>query len=89
MQINAKNGEALTNKDILYASVKLAKALELQGVKVGDNVSLISENRSNWFIPVCASLYLGAVVAPINPSYAEGKLFFCFINKILDRKSVV
>ncbi|KAI4484390.1 hypothetical protein M0802_013099 [Mischocyttarus mexicanus] len=73
-EIDAENGQILTYKDILEKSVKLAEVLKKHNIKVEDKVSIIAENHCNWIVAAYASIYLGAVVAPINPVYTEVEL---------------
>lgn len=54
-------------------SVKLARFLQRYGIKVGDRIGIIAENRLNWFIPACAAMYIGAIFTPYNPQYTECK----------------
>ncbi|KAI4479669.1 hypothetical protein M0802_014364 [Mischocyttarus mexicanus] len=70
-KIDAENGQILTYKDILEKSVKLAEVLKKHNIKVEDKVSIISENHCNWIVAAYASVYLSAVVAPINLVYTE------------------
>lgn len=61
----------MTFGDLLEKSVKLANFFQKFGIKMGDVIGIATENRMNWIIPACASLYLGAVLAPYNPMYTE------------------
>ncbi|XP_024937868.1 luciferin 4-monooxygenase isoform X2 [Cephus cinctus] len=74
LQVDAASGEFLKSEDILVKSIKLAEALRFRGIKAADRVSISSENHPNWLIPMCATFYLGAVLAPFNPAYAEGEV---------------
>mgnify|MGYP002780400588 CR=1 FL=1 len=47
---------------------RLAAALELLGVRSGDRVALLSENRPEWALGDYAVLALGAVTVPIYPT---------------------
>ena len=76
LQVDAKSGKVLTNKDILDASVKLAEALRLRGVKNGDRIALASENHSYFFTAAYAALYCGGVLATLNPEFAESMHYF-------------
>ncbi|XP_014612523.1 PREDICTED: 4-coumarate--CoA ligase 1-like [Polistes canadensis] len=73
-EINAETGQFLTYKDMLEKTVKLTEALKKRNIKVGDKVSIIAENHCNWFVAMYASIYLGTVVAPMNPTYTEVEL---------------
>ncbi|XP_012216914.1 luciferin 4-monooxygenase-like [Linepithema humile] len=69
--IDGSNGKQMTSKELLEKSIKLAKFLQKRGIKIGDRISIATENRVDWLIPACASLYLGTVLAPYNPMYTE------------------
>lgn len=45
------------------------------GIRPGDVVGVSSENNLDFCIPVLATLYIGAVCAPLNPAYIEGDIF--------------
>ena len=48
--------------------VRIALALHQSGIKKGDRVALLSENRPEWAYADLATLSLGAVVVPIYPT---------------------
>lgn len=73
MQIDGYNGNRMTGKELLEKSVKFANFLQKYGIKVGDRISIVSENRIDYLIPVCATFYIGAILAPYNPLYTERK----------------
>ncbi len=49
----------------------LARALDRLGVRAGDRVAILSENRIEWALTDYALLGLGAVVVPIYPALLE------------------
>lgn len=69
--IDGYNGNRMTGKELLEKSVKFANFLQKYGIKVGDRISIVSENRIDYLIPVCATFYIGAILAPYNPLYTE------------------
>ncbi|TGZ49724.1 luciferin 4-monooxygenase [Temnothorax longispinosus] len=69
--IDGPTGNRMTYRELLEKSVKFANFLQKYGIKIGDRIGIATENRLNWLIPVCASFYLGAIVAPYNPMYTE------------------
>ncbi|KAL0128142.1 hypothetical protein PUN28_003409 [Cardiocondyla obscurior] len=71
--IDGPTGKRITYREILEKSVKLANFLQRYGIKIGDRIGIATENQLNWIIAVCASYYLGAIVAPYNPMYTECK----------------
>lgn len=52
----------------------------MKGYKSGDVVSICSENRLEFTIPVIATLYIGIVCAPLNPIYTKGKVRLRGVN---------
>ncbi|XP_054010236.1 luciferin 4-monooxygenase-like [Hylaeus anthracinus] len=73
-QVNAYTGKKQTFKEILDISRKLAIAIDKEGLKKGDHIAICSENNTEFCIPVCAALYLGVTVCPLNPLYTEMEL---------------
>ncbi|KAG7202960.1 hypothetical protein KM043_010097 [Ampulex compressa] len=71
VQIDEQTGESLTSRDILVKSIKFAGILKSRGVKMGDKIGMATENHPNWLIPTCATIFIGAVVTPLNPAYTE------------------
>ncbi|XP_011688648.1 PREDICTED: luciferin 4-monooxygenase-like [Wasmannia auropunctata] len=72
--IDGPTGNQITYRELLQKSVKFAKFLQKFGIKIGDRIGISTENRLNWLIPVYASYYIGATVAPYNPMYTEYEL---------------
>lgn len=66
---DAVTGETRTFSDILTRSLSVAECLRVRGVAVGDVVAICSENNLDFIIPVLATYYIGAICAPLNPSY--------------------
>ncbi|XP_044020357.1 4-coumarate--CoA ligase 1 isoform X2 [Aphidius gifuensis] len=78
VQVNAKTGEILTSHDLLKKSVRLAVSLdERYHCKPGDTIAISSENNCDFFIAVCAGLFRGACIAPINSSYLKDEIHHC------------
>lgn len=73
-QVNAYTGEEQTFQHISIGTRKLAIALKNQGLQVNDCVAVCSENSTQFCIPVCATLYLGATICPLNPLYTKREL---------------
>lgn len=69
--IDGSTGNQMTCRELLEKSVKLAKFLQRYGIKIGDRIAIATENRLNFLISACAISYLGAILAPYNPSYTE------------------
>lgn len=58
----------ISTKEFTERVQALAAALELLGVKTGDRVALLSENRPEWAITDFACQCYGAVLVPIFPT---------------------
>ncbi|KAK0081179.1 hypothetical protein PV325_012630 [Microctonus aethiopoides] len=77
VQIDAKSGETLTNHDLLKQSVILSKELMNKNIKINKTIMISSENSNNYFIAVCATIFTGACISPINPAYLEEEIRHC------------
>ena len=67
--------------DELYKKVELfANGLKSLGVKRGDKISILSENRPEWPISDIASLAIGAVDVPIFPTLTAKQCEYILIN---------
>nr|BAF96580.1 luciferase homologue [Agrypnus binodulus binodulus] len=86
--IDYQTKQSISYKNLFEATCKLAHSLEEYGLKQNDVIAICSENNLNFYKPVCAALYCGIVIAPLNDSYSEGeyvnalnisepKLIFC------------
>ena len=73
-QVDAATGESITYYEIYRRSVALAQNLAALGIRRGDSVGISSENNINFVLPVLATAYLGAAMAPYNHLYTSGKL---------------
>src|SRR5512133_3950084 len=57
---------SLTYEELYVYGEKLAVYLQSQGIKAGDRIVLISENRPEWVITDIATLILGAILVPVH-----------------------
>ncbi|XP_058811880.1 uncharacterized protein LOC131676664 [Topomyia yanbarensis] len=72
-------GTELRYLELLEQAVRLGECLRvLAGVKVGDVIGIVSENRLEFPPVLFASIFLGATVAPINLTYTERELEHAF-----------
>ena len=74
VQINGATDTKWTAREILDASIEVAKALFRAGIKKGDVVSIVSENRVEFIFIAYGAFMLNAVLAPLNPNYSEREL---------------
>src|SRR5450759_4212209 len=65
LQRRALGWVPISSTEIYRGVVGVARALESWGVRKGDRVAILSENRPEWTITDFAALALGAVTVPI------------------------
>src|ERR1700733_3823927 len=65
LQKRAQDWVPVSSAEIYRSVVGIARALESWGVRKGDRVAILSENRPEWTITDFAILALGAVTVPI------------------------
>jgi len=58
----------ISSKDLYRNVVGTARKLQDWGVRKGDRVSVLSENRLEWAVADFATMLLGAIVVPIYPT---------------------
>lgn len=76
--INGITGEKLSAVKLATKSVDLAKGLLNCGVRPGDIVSIVSENRFEFAYILFGTIFLNCVSAPLNPTYSENELKHAF-----------
>jgi long-chain acyl-CoA synthetase len=67
-------GAQLTYRDLDRLSDACAAALQSLGLKRGDRVALLLPNCPQFLIAELGAWKIGAIVAPLNPMYAEHEL---------------
>jgi long-chain acyl-CoA synthetase len=65
LQKGAQGWVPISSTEIYRGVVGVARALESWGVRKGDRVAILSENRPEWTITDFAALALGAVTVPV------------------------
>ncbi len=69
-----------STSEYLSKAMKMSKGFIQLGIKPGDKVALISNNRSEWNICDVALLQIGAVSVPIYPTITEKEYTYIFNN---------
>jgi acyl-CoA synthetase (AMP-forming)/AMP-acid ligase II len=65
----------------LNQSLRLAAVFQKIGVQKEDSIGIISENNWENYVVILATLFIGATIAPINPTYIESEYtIFSYIN---------
>ncbi|RZC37046.1 luciferin 4-monooxygenase-like [Asbolus verrucosus] len=72
--VDAITGESISYREILVQTCSLAESLKKSGYGKHTIITICSENRIEFFIPVIAALYIGATLAPINHSYTKTEM---------------
>jgi long-chain acyl-CoA synthetase len=72
--------QPLSSRAALEKAASLAVSLSRRGVKRGDHVALISENRLEWALTDYAVLSLGASTVPIYPTLLEPDIEFILLD---------
>lgn len=70
------NWVAISSQDFYRRVAATAKGLQAWGVKKGDRVAILSENRPEWAIADFAALAMGAVVVPIYATLTAEQIGF-------------
>jgi len=64
----------ISSQEALRRAAALAAALERRGVKPGERIALLSENRPEWTLTDYAILGMGAVTVPLYPTLLDPDL---------------
>lgn len=65
----------ITYNQLKEQTLQIAGSMHAWGVRKGDVIGVISENCFEYPPILFASLYLGAIVNPMNPFYTKRKYF--------------
>ena len=76
LQKKALGWTAISSAEIYRSVVGIARALESWGIRKGDRVAILSENRPEWTITDFAALALGAVTVPIYSTQTADQTSF-------------
>src|ERR1700682_2583291 len=80
LQRGAQGWTPISSTEIYRGVVGIARALESWGVRKGDRVAILSENRPEWTITDFAALALGAVTLPIYATQTAEQTAFILNN---------
>src|SRR5258708_37527754 len=76
LQRGALGWAPISSTEIYRGVVGIARTLESWGVRKGDRVAILSENRPEWTITDFAALALGAVTVPIYSTQTADQTAF-------------
>jgi acyl-CoA synthetase (AMP-forming)/AMP-acid ligase II len=63
-----------TYKEVLQASLGIARVLQDEGVAPGDRVGVVAPNSCEWVVAFWGALFAGATVTTLNPLYTEREI---------------
>ncbi|XP_070502519.1 luciferin 4-monooxygenase [Chironomus tepperi] len=72
--VSGITSEELTAKELLTKAINFAQSLKSFGIKSGDVVSLVCENRFEFAYVLFGSILANVTVAPINLTYSEREM---------------
>jgi long-chain acyl-CoA synthetase len=70
--------EKYSTREVINLANALSTGLLKQGIKPGDKVAIISNNRPEWVIADLAILQIGAINVPVYPTISENDYKFIF-----------
>jgi long-subunit acyl-CoA synthetase (AMP-forming) len=70
--------EEISRKELLERSIAVSKSLIAAGIRPGDVISIVSENRFEFTYVLFGSLLLNCTFAPINLTYSEREMAHAF-----------
>ena len=76
LQRQAQGWVPISAAEMYRSVVGVARALESWGVRKGDRVAILSENRPEWTITDFAALALGAVIVPVYSTQTADQTAF-------------
>src|SRR5260370_41503294 len=80
LQRRALGWAPISSTEIYRGVVGIARTLESWGVRKGDRVAILSENRPEWTITDFAALALGAVTVPLYSTQTAEDAAFILNN---------
>lgn len=76
--ISGETGKQLSANEVLRKSIEISKALIAAGIKPGDVVTIVSENRFEFIFVLFGTIFLNCPLAPLNHTYSERELEHAF-----------
>lgn len=67
-------GKEMSARELLNKSIEISKALAAHGIRQGDVVSIISENRFEFVYALFGTIFLNCTLAPLNHTYSKREL---------------
>lgn len=67
-------GKQISAREVLNKSIEIAKALIVHGIRQGDIVSIISENRFEFVYAILGTIFINCPLAPLNHTYSKREL---------------
>ncbi|KAJ8919986.1 hypothetical protein NQ315_006516 [Exocentrus adspersus] len=100
IQVDVTNGVTETKGSVRGRAIQLALEMRSRGVSENDVIVIVSRTHADQTVVVLASLFLGAIVAPLNPefSYKESlelvkklkpKMCFCDIRMVSQMERIM
>ncbi len=71
-------GRSITFRELDHQSNALARAFHCEDIKPGDRVAIVLPNCPQFLIAQYAAWKVGAMIAPLNPTYTERELAEAF-----------
>lgn len=78
MLVSGVTSEELSAKELLEKCIAVAKSLIVAGIKPGDVISIVSENRFEFAYVLFGCILLNCTFAPINLTYSEREMTHAF-----------
>jgi 4-coumarate--CoA ligase len=72
--ISGITAEELSAKELLEKAINVAKSLKANGIKEGDMISLVSENRFEFAYVLFGTILMNCTIATINLTYTEREM---------------
>lgn len=76
--VSGISSEELSAKQLLARSMAVARSLKAAGIKPGDVISIVSENRFEFAYVLMGTIMVNCTLAPINLTYTEREMNHAF-----------